>query len=185
MSAHSIDLRAGERIVGEVRRHMFVFYTHTFFLFVLALVPLLFAAPAVRALSGAAPGHGGGIAAAVYGLFFLILTTVFFFQWTDYYLDVWVVTTERIFDIEQKGLFHRDISVFELERIQDVNVVIAGVIATFLEFGDVHIHTAGDRKDLVIRSAGKPLSVKRMIMDAYAARTGTLRANGQPVSSGT
>ena len=175
-NAHSIDLRQGEHIVTEVRRHMFVFYTKIFTIFILGLLPLLFIVPAANAVSNILPGQGLASVSVVYLLFLLVLIIVFFFQWTDYYLDVWIITTERIFDIEQKGLFSREISVFQLERIQEVNVKIGGIIATFLKFGDVHIHTAGSTEDLAIKSADKPLVVKKAILDECDRRAKTINS---------
>jgi len=166
--AHSIDLRDGEHIVAEVRRHMFVFYARILTLFILALLPLIFFTTVANIISNALPGQGTSITGVIYLLFLLVLIVVFFFQWTDYYLDVWIITSERIFDINQRGMFTREISVFELERIQDVNVKIKGLLATLLKFGDVHIHTAGVKEDIIIKEAARPLAVKKSILDEYA-----------------
>lgn len=85
--------------------------------------------------------------------------------WTDYYLDVWVVTDKRIIDLEQKGLFHRKSSVFRIERIQDVTVEIRGVIATFLHFGDIHVQTAGESQEFIMRGIAHPKHVRTVILE--------------------
>jgi len=185
MSAHSIDLRPGERIVAEVRRHMFVFYTQVFTIFLLALLPLIFAVPIANGISNIFPEQGGMTTAVLYLLFLLVLSTIFFMRWTDYYLDVWIVTSERVFDIEQRGLFNRDISVFQLDKIQDITVEIKGVIATFLKFGDIRIHTAGERNDLIIKQAGNPLEIKKAIMNEYARHIQTMNVNRETQISQT
>ena len=84
--------------------------------------------------------------------------------WTDYYLDVWFITNRRIIDIEQKGFFHRDVSTFRMERIQDVTVEIRGIIATLLNFGDIHVQTAGESQEFIIKGIGRPKHVKDIIM---------------------
>ncbi|MCI0619796.1 PH domain-containing protein [Candidatus Wolfebacteria bacterium] len=174
MADYLVDLGENEHIVAEVRRHMFVFYTRITGVVFLIFLPLVFTAPIVQFLNGrfletglSAQAGGGAFFTFLYLLWFLVLFVVFFFQWTDYYLDVWVLTTERIFDVEQRGAFNRQISVFRLEQIQDVTVEVSGVLATFLKYGDIHIHTAGEAKDFIIRDAADPLYIKKVIMEEH------------------
>lgn len=84
--------------------------------------------------------------------------------WTDYYLDVWFITNRRIVDIEQKGFFNRDVSTFRMERIQDVTVEINGIIATLLNFGNIHVQTAGESQEFIIKGIARPKHVKDIIM---------------------
>lgn len=84
--------------------------------------------------------------------------------WTDYYLDVWFITNKRIIDIEQKGFFRREISTFKMERIQDITIEIDGVIATFFNFGNIHVQTAGESQKFIMEGIGRPKHVKDIIM---------------------
>ncbi|MEK7579129.1 MAG: PH domain-containing protein [Patescibacteria group bacterium] len=163
-----VDLYEGERVILEVRRHAFKFYTRTLVLFVLWIIPLLLSPLFNRGMRALFVNENGS---ALFGFFFslwtLLLFTLFFFRWTDYYLDVWIITTKRIFDVEQKGLFTRVVSVFRLEKVQDITVETRGIIATFLKFGDVHLYTAGESSEFVIRDAADPLMVKNVIIEAH------------------
>ena len=106
---------------------------------------------------------------------FIIFATIAFPVECDYYLDVWILTNQRIFDIEQRGLFNRHISVFEINKIQDVNVKIEGIIATFIKYGDVNI---------LIKEADNPLEVKKAILEQYAnlmQKTGSQNTNPNPL----
>lgn len=165
---HLFELEHDEKVVLEVRRHMFVFYNQIILVVVLFFVPL-FAAPFIVNMVNKTTEVSGGL---FFGFFFtlwlLILWMLFFFRWTDYYLDVWVITNKRIFDIEQRGLFSRDISVFQLDHIQDITVQIDGILATLLKYGDIHIHTAGESTDFIIKTAAHPLEVKNKIMHQHA-----------------
>lgn len=67
-----------------------------------------------------------------------------FMRWLDYYLDVWIITDQRIIDIEQRGLFNRQTSEIAIERVQNVTVEVAGLIPTMLKFGNIKIQTAGE-----------------------------------------
>jgi len=85
----------------------------------------------------------------VFVMFILFLVGILFARWVTYYLDVWIVTTKRIIDIEQHGLFNREISEFLIARVQDVTIEIPGFISTMLNFGNITIQTAGERSFLV------------------------------------
>ena len=87
--------------------------------------------------------------------------------WTLYYLDVWIITDKRIIDIEQKGIFNREISTFRTDNIQDVTIEIRGIIGTFLKFGDIHIETASENNSFVIREALNPERVKEVILKQH------------------
>lgn len=162
------SLEPGEEVLMEVRRHMFIFYAQIVILVVFFFIPLI-ASPFVVSFVDKFTGEGTG--PLVFGFFFALwllgLLMVFIYRWTDYYLDVWVITNKRIFDINQKGFFSRTVSACRIEKLQDVAIEVNGVLATFFKFGTVHIHTAGESHDFTIRDAANPLDVKNTIMKAH------------------
>ena len=95
-----------------------------------------------------------------YLLMILILT---FTELTDYWLDVWIVTSERIINTEQDGLFNRVVSEVYLYQIQDVTSETKGFLATFLTFGDVYIQTAAERERFDFKNIDNPDDVKIVI----------------------
>lgn len=86
-----------------------------------------------------------------------------FVVWIDYYLDVWIVTSHRIIDIEQFGLFNRQVSEIPLERIQDITIDIKGIIETLLHFGTIRIQTAGER-EFFIKSVPHLQEIKDLVL---------------------
>ena len=99
--------------------------------------------------------------------------------WTDYYLDVWTITNKRIIDIEQKGFFHRETSVFVIERVQDVTIETRGIIATLLNFGDIHVQTAGESQEFIMHGIANPKYVREVILRQLDRATGTQRRVSQ------
>jgi uncharacterized membrane protein YdbT with pleckstrin-like domain len=87
-----------------------------------------------------------------------------FAVWTDYYLDIWIVTNRKLVSIDQIGLFNREISTLRMERIQDVTFSINGIVATLLNFGDIHVQTAAEEREFVMRGIAHPDRVKRLIL---------------------
>jgi len=139
-------LRPGEHILKVINKHWFVF-AKIIIGFSLLLVP----APVATALLPLFL-EGGQFAnllplidflAVLYALLVLLLLFLF---WMDYYLDMWVITDFRIIDIEQYGLFSRQVAEIPLKQVQDVTVEVHGVLQTFLRFGAIRIQTAGERE---------------------------------------
>ncbi len=91
--------------------------------------------------------------------------------WTDYFLDLWIITDKRIVDIEQKGFFHRKISVLLIEKIQDVTIETSGFIPTLLNFGDIHVQTAGEELEFVMHGISNPKHVREIITKAQDSQS--------------
>ena len=93
-----------------------------------------------------------------------------FFIWIEYYLDVFIVSDKKIVNVEQKGLFIRQVSELKYERIQDVAVEVKGLIPTILNYGDLYIQTAGEKERFVFRAMPDPYGIKNMIMGLQKER---------------
>lgn len=96
--------------------------------------------------------------------FFIFVWIYGFLIWIDYYFDVWIITNERVVNIEQRGLFVREISDLNFSRVQDVTTEVKGIIPTILNYGDVYIQTAGETERFVFRQVGDPYHIKDMII---------------------
>lgn len=133
-----------EKIVKVLRRDYFILFKK------IVLFALLFALPYLvfKITISSFPGLQYG--ALSYPLivlggsaFYLFVLVFFFFSFIDYYLDIWIITNERIIDVRQQGFFSRIISENRLRNIQDVSSEVHGFFPTVLKYGDVHIQTAG------------------------------------------
>jgi len=97
-------------------------------------------------------------------LFSLFLWSFIFVVFIDYYLDVWIVTDCRIVNIEQRGLFRREISELRIENVQDLTTEITGIVPTFFDFGDLYVQTAGKRERFQFKSIPHPERVRDVIL---------------------
>ncbi|PID52706.1 MAG: hypothetical protein CR972_00670 [Candidatus Moraniibacteriota bacterium] len=96
--------------------------------------------------------------------FFLFIWIYGFVIWFDYYLDIWIITTHRIVNVEQKGLFSRQVSELKFHQIQDVSTDVKGFFPTILNFGDITVQTAAEQSRFLFRSVGSPYKIKSEIM---------------------
>lgn len=100
------------------------------------------------------------------GSIFFLFAWLFLFQYfMDYYLDTWIVTTKRIINIEQSGLFHRTMSELRLYRVQDVTASINGFWQTIFNYGQVEIQTAGEKLRFLFEQVGNPNHVSKIILE--------------------
>ncbi|HEY4496690.1 MAG TPA: PH domain-containing protein [Candidatus Paceibacterota bacterium] len=166
-----INLEEEEKILLEQRRHWFVIGTTGAIMFGVILAPIIF----VIVILGAFPeitAFFEDIKFIWIAVFFILSWTLimwvsFFIAWTDYYLDVLIVTNKRVVDVEQRGLFRRDLATVPLQNIQDIKIEINGLIPTLLRFGNLHIQTAGVSKEVLIKDIKEPTEVKKIILSAY------------------
>jgi len=164
----SIKLEQDERILFRARRHWFVLFGQVFGIIILLVAPFALFALAIN-LGVPMPHFLAGnlvfLGAALVGTWMLLLWIAFFVVWTNYFLDILILTNKKLIDMEQKSLFSREISSLRLERIQDITIEINGIIPTFLDFGDVHVQTAGgDGRIFILRGARTPARVKELIL---------------------
>ncbi len=170
-----IDLHPKEEIILTVRRHWLIFIGEISALIIAFFLPIFFVV-----FSGYI--HEAGVQYLSFSeitstLIFIsaawisVLWMIFFVIFTDYYLDVLVITNQRIIDIEQAGLFARDIATAPLENIEDIKIEILGVMATAFNFGNLHLQTAGSDKEILIRGIKNPEFVKKLIMSTYQRET--------------
>jgi uncharacterized membrane protein YdbT with pleckstrin-like domain len=97
--------------------------------------------------------------------FFLFAWLFLFQNFLDFLLDIWIVTTKRILNIEQTGLFSRTVSELRLYRIQDVTSNVNGFVNTIFDFGNVEIQTAGEKEHFVFEQIPHPTRVSKSILD--------------------
>ena len=84
------------------------------------------------------------------------------YDYITWYRDRYILTTQRVIDIDQRGMFNRRVAEVELDRIQAITHTIQGLPATILNFGTITIHSAG-ASDLTIRQVARPAEVQEDI----------------------
>jgi len=84
-----------------------------------------------------------------------------------YYLNIQIITNQRVVDITQHSLVHHMISELHLSRIEDVTAEVSGVLGTFLDYGDVFVQTAGETERFVFHNVANPQRIEKIILDLY------------------
>lgn len=164
-------LESGEQIVKIVRRHFFVILPMSLTIVLAALAPAIIYwllsssfVPLDQTVKTNIENFVSEWATFGYAVWLLVLWIMFFIEWTDYYLDIWIITDKRIIDVEQNGFFHREVTSFNYNQIQDITVETRGILETFLKFGTLHIQTAGHNRNIIIKDAHYPEEARSLIL---------------------
>lgn len=164
-----IHLEHDEEILLVVRKHWFILFCDVIWPILLLIVPTsvyLFAGDRVLETTMLVEFHYKYAAALfLISLWALLAWMMLFLVWTDYYLDMWIVTDRRVITIDQQGFFRRKIASFRYEQMQDIQIDINGIIATLLDFGNIRAQTAGHEVDFKIIGAPDPREIKATILE--------------------
>lgn len=154
----------GEAVLRVVRRHWFNVFVQ--------YIPLLFTVVIMIAAAIAAPLFFPEFWKTSPEIFWFFETILALIVWVyaallyvDYFLDVWIVTDRRVVNIEQKGLFIREISELRYNKIQDVTTEVEGFFPTILDYGEVFVQTAGEKPRFLFHNVPDPNGIKAMLMD--------------------
>ncbi len=101
----------------------------------------------------------------VKNIYVMFLMLGLFMIWVVYYLNVWIVTSKRVVDIAQTGIFNQRISELTMPNIEDITSDTHGIFGTFFNFGNVEIQTAGAKDNFIFESVPKPKDIERLIFN--------------------
>ena len=150
-----------EKIEYVLRRHWATFLPKVFLFFVLMLVPIALYFLFKSVTPGVFQSDLLYPLFVLFGsVFYLSIYLFFFAEFINYYLDEWIITNDRVIDVEQLGLFSRSISEVELFRIQDVTADVHGISATLFDYGDITIKTASTNMNIIAKSVPHPNKVR-------------------------
>jgi uncharacterized membrane protein YdbT with pleckstrin-like domain len=159
----------GEKLEFSLRRHPIVFLGPIAVFLILAAIPyagkMIIFGTAPIVLSHPFLDIGLKLFVSIY---YLSIWIFFFSQFTDYYLDINIVTNDRILDINQKGLFGRSVAELDLTRVQDVHSEIKGIIPTLLNYGKVEVQTAANEENFHFEQIPDPHKVRQRILELAA-----------------
>ncbi len=160
---------SGEVTVLFLRRYWLDLAGAFFFTLAMTIVPFaIWGAIKLGHLTIMSQPFWGPALTLLLGCYMLVVAVITMAQITDYFLDIWIVTTERVINIEQHGLFSRTVSELRLNQVQDITSETSGFLGTFLTYGDVFIQTAGEHERFQFKDIDNPDDVKLTIAKLVA-----------------
>lgn len=160
----SFKLEDNENIVLIARRHWFKPMLETLALLFSLLIPVVISSTAYSLPENViADTNLGALSMVLILCWLFVVWTAGFVIWTNLYLDILVITNKHIIDIEQIGLWNREISTLDLDKVQDISSRSDGIIESLLSFGDLDIQTAGSNTNFIVKGIEQPDKIRQMI----------------------
>lgn len=170
-----MKLQPNEKTIAIFRKHWLTLALEGVMLGFCAILPLFFEFIAEIGFNMSLPEEYRVYYSMLYLLWLLFIWISFFISWTNYTLDIWVLTNERLIDVEQLGLFSRRESALDLEKVQDITIETDGILNTIIKAGSVTVQTAGAEQDFVIKNMMHPEQVKDLVTKAYQAKQDAIK----------
>jgi len=101
---------------------------------------------------------------------FLIMLIIIGYSWIGWYYSIFIISSERLIQIRQKGFFDRSVTDISHNKIQSVNYEVKGLVATMFHFGTIVVQTYVG--DLVLRYIHDPQEVQQLLVKNIRATKG-------------
>ncbi len=160
----AFKLESNEHIILVVRRHWFKPVFKSLLLFFSLIFPII-----ISSIVFSLPKYTDQMGnTSVLSIIFLItwlfiIWNIIFVVWTNHFLDVLVVTNLNIIDIDQIGLWHREVSTLPIQRVQDISTKTEGLIPSILNYGQLEIQSAGSLTNFIVNGVQQPDAVRQKI----------------------
>ncbi len=103
---------------------------------------------------------------AIYVLFYyLMVSSYVFISFLHWFYNVFIVSSERIVDIDYSDIVIHNIAITNLSHIEDVNYTQSGFVPTLFNYGDLFVQTAGNERNFEALSVPKPREAAHIIGD--------------------
>ncbi len=163
--AELIHQKSYEKVVHKIRRHPLTFIPIALLFIILLLVPVVLYWVIASIFPNLLTGPlSYPLLVLLSSVYFLSMYLLFFVRFIDYYLDLWIITNDRIVDIEQHNLFSRSVTELDLFRIQDVTAEMHGFFATIFNYGDVLVKTASSNTHIVFYNVAAPNRIREQLI---------------------
>lgn len=98
-------------------------------------------------------------------IWYLITTAYVLESFLTWFFNVYIVTDERIIDIDFYNLIYKEVSDANIDRIEDVTYKMGGVVRTLFNYGDVLIQTAAEVGNFEFLAVPYPDKVAKVLQD--------------------
>lgn len=91
------------------------------------------------------------------------IITLFIRSFLLWFFNVYIITDERIIDVDFHSMIFRNISSAKIENIEDISSAAAGPLAAVFDFGTILVQTAGERTQFEFDAVPQPSKVSKLL----------------------
>jgi membrane protein YdbS with pleckstrin-like domain len=155
--AYFENQESGEEVVLFLRQHPVTMIPW------IALVLFALTLPSVFVFFPPFATLPGGYQFVVTLMWYLFVFGFALAKFMGWFFNIYILTDERIVDIDFVNILYRKVSTAKIEDIQDVNVATSGAFQTFFNYGNISIQTAAEVPEFEFVSIPRPDKVGAII----------------------
>jgi len=96
-------------------------------------------------------------------IWYLLTIAYVYEKFITWFYHVFIITDERIIDVDFYNLLYKEVSEAKIDNIEDVTYRQGGVARAMLNYGDVEMQTAGEKQEFKIESVPEPHKVAKIL----------------------
>lgn len=148
---------SSEQIILVLRKHPITQVPWVIGSIIFAFLPMLFVS--IGFLSFLPPNFqfAGGV------FWYMLLTGFILEKSLQWFFNVYIITDERIIDVDFVSLIYKNISSAKIEKIEDVTATTGGAIQSVVNFGTIKIQTAAEKNEFEFEEVPQPAKVARLL----------------------
>lgn len=128
-----------EKILIMARKHIVTNIGWVLTVLALSFIPLFWGEfPLVALVSS-------GVRFGLFVLWYLALLLFAFQKMLLWFYNIYIITDERIIDVDFFGLLYKNINVTQIRKVEDVNYSQVGLMSSIFNFGNIVIQTASEQ----------------------------------------
>lgn len=151
------DQNSDEQIILVLRKHPITQLKWILTALVFAIIPILFSGASIFGFLPSNYQFAGIV------IWYLLLTGFVLESFLTWFFNVYIVTDERIIDVDFLSLIYRNISTAKIDNIEDVTATTGGAIRAMFDFGSVNIQTAAEKREFEFEDVPHPNTVTKLI----------------------
>ena len=124
---------------------------------------LMLILPGVLEVTGAFAMVPGNLFFAGKLMWYLVTLGFAFEKFLNWYYSVFIITNERMVDIDFVNLLYRVVSYANLNHIEEPTMAVGGILRSMFRYGDVHVSTAAEKSTLEALAVPYPDKVVNII----------------------
>jgi hypothetical protein len=94
---------------------------------------------------------------------YMFVLTYVIEQFLGWYYNIYVITDERVIDIDFYSLIYKEVSEAQIDKIEDITATTAGILGAIFNFGHIYIQTAGEQNRFDFLSVPQPAKVMKFL----------------------
>ena len=105
------------------------------------------------------------LAVLMASIYYLSVALFFYSYFVTFYLDMVIITNDRLMEISQSNLFNRSISEMDIFRVQDATSEVKGFFASVFNYGDLLIQDASAVTKFKFNHVHDPDNLRQKILE--------------------